>query len=170
MILAIGCKEGGDDATQPKQYYFAAETDGEQWRVSTVGQRYFGARYDDVKRRFTISVAGYDQDTGTRTTGVIISFDFLPRLGRYYFNNTGSVQPDSGVIGTYLYRRNGAERAKWSTSGYVDIESFTRDEMKGSFLFASRGDATDSTVSVTQSGSFYVPYGGGGGSVQWTGP
>lgn len=170
LILVLGCKKANNNDASIKQYYFTAETDGQLWHVNKVGEIGFGAIYSEFKKRFQISILANDQDTTTKTSFISISFDFLPKLGRYYFNNNGPQQLDSGIIATYNYRRNGLNTNKWSTSGYVDIDFFTRDEMKGTFWFTSKGDLNDPTLSTTQLGSFYVPYLGGSGSVQWTGP
>ena len=83
---------------------------------------------------------------------IFIQFDMVPTPGRYYFNNTGSVEAAGGTIAIYSHNVINHLADKWSTGGYVDIESMTNTEVKGTFNFTAKGDATDTTTTVISQG------------------
>lgn len=167
VLIAAGCKKNVSQGAGNNQYYLGAIIDGKPWEV--FGQAGFSADYFYDKSRFRITIGAGDQDTATIPTSIEINFDFVPKPGTYYFNNTGSVELDSGTIAIYTYHYINIDRYKWSTGGYVKIDSFTKDVIKGTFSFTAQGDITDTTTSYINNGQFYVGYSGGSGAV-WTGP
>lgn len=149
------------------KYYMQAEIDGKQWKVSGVGAARFSADYLQGKDRFAINV--HAKDLNPIATNISFQFDFVPKPGRYIFNNQGSSNLDSGITAVYSYYDTHPVKVKWSESGYIDLESITRSETIGSFSFTAKGDVTNpETTSITK-GSFKVTYGGSSGQI-WPGP
>ena len=64
----------------------------------------------------------------------------------------GSDQSDSGTIAVYTYYDINHDYYKWSNSGYVDIDSISKNVITGSFSFTAQGDATDTTTAHITAG------------------
>ena len=146
----------------------SAINEGRHWEVGNndVG---FVTDYDYVKKRFLLLVAGSDPTPNVQYRIISIDFDFVPRKGRYFFNNTGDLQKDSGVIAVLTYKHGPEYSYKWSLDGYVDVDTLTAQYIKGSFAVKFKGDATDTAITTLTNGSFVAPYSGSSG-LPWPGP
>ena len=169
VLFIAGCKREATSDKYPNKYFMSASINGSLWKVSNPGQAYFGAHYDNNKQRYFINIGSEDQNPNSICRSIAISFDFVPKVGRYYFNNIGSAQADSGIMASYSYKKINIISSKWSTGGYVDIEEIRRENIKGKFSFTAKGDSTDSTTISITSGSFFVINVGGNGP-PWPGP
>ena len=143
--------------------------DHREWKVTGSNNCYFVADYNYNKKRFLISITRENADPGSFAKRINIGFDFVPKVGRYYFNNTGSIQKDSGTIGSYTYKGQYNDLIKWSSGGYVEITSISKDNIQGTFDFTVNGDAADTSTVALKEGSFKAAYGESIDSV-WTGP
>ena len=145
----------------------SAEVNGTAWKASQPGDAYFMA-YIEGRPRWEILIVGVHKDIDTVANVIDISFDFLPKPGRYYFNNKLDISIDSGVSAFYTYYDINHSSTKWSTGGFVDVDSVSKEEITGSFNFTAKGDITDSTTSSVKNGKFDVSF--AGGNIEWTGP
>lgn len=174
-ILFIGCKKNNPNQESTLPYFMSANIDGKPWNMRNVNNQFlnatFSTDYSFADSSWNIHISGDNQSQDTLCYGISISFYFLPKKGRYYFNNTLSQHAVKGISAMYIYysKRLFGFAPKYSIDGYVNIEEFTKDEMKGSFNFNARGHAQDSTVTSITKGAFFVYHGGGGGR-PWPGP
>lgn len=90
--------------------------DGKPWKVSGVGAARFSAQYVHEKDRFAINVHGDAKDLNPVATNISFQFDFVPKPGRYFFNNQGSLNLDSGIIAIYSHYNSHPVKVKWSES------------------------------------------------------
>jgi hypothetical protein len=169
ILLVVGCKKNDSPDINSKGYFMSAIINGQPWKVTNFGQAYFGPQYNHSKNSFYINIGSDDQSPNTICRSIAIEFDFVPKMGKYYFNNIAPSQIDSGIIAEYTYNNVNHYSTKWSNGGYVEIESITKDDIKGSFNFTAKGDITDSTTTTITLGSFYV-VNVGGGDMPWPGP
>jgi hypothetical protein len=170
LILALVLVSCHKDETPPeKEYFMSAMIDDVWWEVSANNEVGFVTDYDYAKKRFSLLVSGSDPTPNVKYRVITISFDFVPRKGRYLFNNTGSVQKDSGTIAVLTYKFGPVYSYKWSTEGYVDVDTLTKDFIKGRFAVKFKGDASDTATTSITKGSFVAPYSGSSG-LPWGGP
>lgn len=168
-FLLISCENNNDESSIPHPYFMSSKIDGKDWKVTKYGDIYFSTSYDYSKNRFKLSLAGADHDLNSICYLMSIGFDFVPSVGRYYFNNLGDTGVESGIIAVYTYYDINHSVTKWSTGGYVDIESITRKNISGKFNFTAKGDANNPSTTTISSGSFNAVY-SGGGDKEWPGP
>lgn len=168
-FLLISCEKNNEESSIPNPYFMSSKIDGEDWKVTKPGDVYFSTSYDYSKNRFKLSLAGEDQDLNSICRLTLISFDFVPNVGRYYFNNVGDTSVESGTSAIYIYYDINHFVSKWSTGGYVDIESITSKSISGKFNFTANGDANNPSTTNISSGSFNALY-VGGGNKEWPGP
>ncbi len=168
-LILLSCKKDSSTNENIQETFMSAIIDGQNWRVSNFGDSYFGPNFDYSKNRFLINVGAKDQNPNSICNLISINFDFVPKPGRHYFNNIGSIQLDSGIIATYTHNIANVPFTKYSTSGFVDIEYFTKEIIKGKFNFTATGDITDTTITTITSGSFSA-INSGGNNTGWTGP
>ncbi len=145
----------------------SAEVNGIPWKTTEPGKAYFMA-YKEGRPRWELLIGGSQTNTDTVANLITISFEFAPKPGRYFFNNQLYITLDSGISANYSHYKVYSSSNKWSTGGFVDIESISKDEITGSFNFTAKGDITDSTTSFIKNGKFDVLY--AGGDIEWTGP
>ncbi len=169
ILLLSGCEKNNTPKPNSSDYFFEATINNHPWKATGPSSSYFGTSYIYEKNRFILSIGGTDTTLNSACQYMSIGFDFVPKPGRYYFNNDGSDQLDSGIIALYVYTDINHSSDKWSTGGYVDINTLTKDNIKGSFNFTARGDVSDSSLSTITSGSFSAIYTGGNG-MTWPGP
>ena len=168
-LFLLSCKKDNSTNENIQETFMSATIDGQNWKVSNFGDSYFGPNFDYSKNRFLINVGAKDQNPNSICNLILINFDFVPKIGRHYFNNVGSLQLDSGIIATYTHNIANVPVTKYSTAGFVDIEYFTKDIIKGKFNFIAKGNNTDTTISNLTSGSFSA-INVGGSNVSWPGP
>ena len=137
--------------------------------VSDMGRAGFRVDYEPLKQRFSLRVSGANQSPTSICNYIMIGFDFVPKPGRYYFNNNGSWQQDSGIIAIFNYNNLNVPSTKWSTGGYVDVESVSKERILGKFNFTATGDAIDTSTTKITSGYFHAYYSGFSG-MRWPGP
>jgi hypothetical protein len=166
-FLSFSCENNNEELSNP--YFMCSKIDGEDWKVTKPGDVYFSTSYDYSKNRFKLSLAGADQDLNSICRLTSISFDFVPNVGRYYFNNVGDTSVESGTSAIYIYYDINHFVSKWSTGGYVDIESITKKNIRGTFNFTAKGDANNPSTTNISSGSFNAVY-SGGSDKEWLGP
>jgi hypothetical protein len=166
-FILVGCHK--DDSAPKKEYFMSAMINDVWWEVSANNDVGFVTDYDYAKKRFSLLVAGSDPTPNVKYRVIQISFDFVPGKGRYPFNNTGSVQKDSGTIAVLTYKSGPVYSYKWSTEGYVDVDTLTKNYIKGRFVVKFKGDATDTSTTSISKGSFVAPYSGSSGLL-WPGP
>jgi len=135
-------------------YFMSAEIGGQPWKITQYGASYFATGLNFIPARNYFLIAGADTTTGTICSYIFIQFGVIPTPGRYYFNNTGDVEAAGGAIAIFTHNVINHLADKWSTGGYVDIQSMTDTEIKGTFNFTAKGDATDTTTTVISQGQF----------------
>ncbi len=168
-LFLISCEKDNQENSISNSYFISSKIDGKDWKVTKYGDVYFSTSYDFSKNRFKLSLAGSNQDLNSICNLLSIQFDFVPNIGRYYFNNIGDTGVESGITAVYTYYDINHSVNKWSSGGYVEIESITKKNISGTFNFTAKGDANNpSTTSIT-SGSFNALYTGGGDKI-WPGP
>lgn len=168
-VLLISCEKNNEESSIPNPYFMYSKIDGKDWKVTKYGDVYFTTSYDYSKSRFKLFLAGSDQDLNSICYLMSIRFDFVPTVGRYYFNNIGDTSIESGIIAVYTYYDINNSVNKWSSGGYVDIESITRKNISGKFNFTAKGDANNPSTTNISSGSFDAVY-LGGSDKEWPGP
>jgi hypothetical protein len=166
LLTSLGCRKNNDasnnNGVELKSIYLSAVVDGAVWDVKGSDQAYFETISDG--QRNTLLIAGINNSLAPANGAapmIFISFDFIPKLGRYYFNNQGDVQSDSGTSATYS--PGGNSQPKWSTGGYVDIDSVSEQVITGAFNFMAAGGSSDTTATIITQGQFEVLYVGGSG-------
>jgi hypothetical protein len=167
LLFSVSCRKHNNNSANNTgvnldSIYFTANVDGATWYLTGPDQAYFMTSFDG--QRNTLLIGGVNKSLATANSGpamILISFDFIPKRGRYYFNNQGDVQADSGISATYSPGDN--LQPTTSTGGYVDIDSVSKLVVTGSFNFTAVGDAGDSSTSYITLGQFEVLYVGGSG-------
>lgn len=148
----------------------SAVINGHVWNITNFGDSYFGADLlPYINNSFNIYIGGTNLIQNKICSRLAISFGFVPKIGRYYFNNKGSILSGSGIAASYTYDNVYTSITKWSTGGFVDIDTITKKTIKGRFNFTAKGEMIDTATSTIQLGSFFAVFTGGSGGI-WPGP
>jgi hypothetical protein len=119
-----------------------------------------------------ITLLGNNPDGDTSCVGIVITFDYVPKVGRHYFNNRplSYLLADTGLLCDYSYVSPlyGFSETRYSMDGYVDVTSISRDNIQGSFMFHAVLATSDTTIVPVTDGLFYLHY--LEGSDNWPGP
>ena len=166
-LIFISCHK--DETPVKKEYFLSAIIDGLWWERSANNDVGFATDYDNIKKRFRLNIVASDPTPNVKYRIITIGFDFVPKKGHYVFNNTGSLQNDSGIIAIITYRFGPDYSYKWTVDGYVDVDTLTKEYVKGKFAARFRGDATDTSITTLTNGLFVAPYSGSSG-LPWPGP
>jgi hypothetical protein len=167
VFIVVSCHK--EDSPPKKEYFMSGIIDGLWWEVNANNDVGFVTDYDYAKKRFSLLLAGSDPTPNVKYRIITFSFDFIPKKGHYPFNNIGSVQKDSGTIAVLTYKLGPDYSYKWSTDGYVDIDTLSKEYIKGKFAVNFKGGANDTTSTAVTRGSFVAPYSGSSG-LPWPGP
>jgi hypothetical protein len=170
-----GCTKKNVLDKRPSPYFIKASFNGIQREITENTQfsyLSFQAQLNRYNNRWRINMISDNDDKDTICRGIWISFDYVPTVGKHYFNNLPlSSLPDSGMIGYYTYFNTISDgpQARYTKDGYVDVTEIGRDDFKGTFTFnAVAESSTDTTVIAVTKGSFYLHNYGGGDN--WPGP
>ena len=74
----------------------------------------------------------------------------------------------SGITATYAYWSINRHDYKWSSEGYIDINTISIDSISGRFSFKAAGSANNADTTTITDGSFNALYVGSRGKV-WRG-
>ncbi len=168
-LFFMACEKEPIEPNNSTAYFMSTKINEQNWSVTNFGDAYFTTGYDYVQKKHTLNIRAVNQDLSSLCNQLGISFDFVPKIGRYYFNNIADTNIDSGIIATFTYYAINHSSTKWSNSGYVDIEYNSKDNIKGKFNFTAKGDSSDPSITAITSGSFSVINVGGSGE-PWPGP
>lgn len=102
-----------------------------------------------------------------KTRDIYISISQPPRLGKYVFNNIGISINDAG--GSYREWDNNSNITYYSIDGFVNITSFTKTKIVGTFEFNAQPNSNVSNqVSTIKEGKFIASISGVSGQ-PWNG-
>ncbi|MDT0689161.1 hypothetical protein RM549_05155 [Salegentibacter sp. F188] len=171
LATFISC-DPEDEEAEP-YYFMSATIDGASWETSGVGHARFSTEYWYPEESYRIDIHAENMYVNPqpldRGKEIRFNFGFVPEPGKYYFDNEGSVQAESGVIGVFTHWNQNHYAYKWSESGFIEIESISRDLISGNFSLTVKGDAANPGITTITEGKFNVLYRGGTGKA-WEGP
>jgi Family of unknown function (DUF6252) len=175
LFYLYGCVKDNSHVQTPSPYFIEAEFNDTK-RVITENSAFnfarFSAELNHNDNRWSIHILSDNVEQDTVCRGIWITFDYVPKVGRHYFNNSPlSFLPKSGLIGIYSYYNTigNTWQTRYTKDGYVDVTEINRDEMKGTFTFnATTESITDTAIVAVTKGSFYLH--NYGGSDYWPGP
>jgi hypothetical protein len=162
LLLSIGCsKEKDKDSLETDPYYLSAIIDKTFWKVEGFGTVSYVAPYDYNNNRYEIIIVAGKLSTAYDKI-ISFHFNFLPPLGKYFFNNEGVECSDSCITAGYVYwDANHNDHVKYSDEGYIEITSISCRSLSGFFSFTAKGYGSDSDTSYINEGRFNAAYGGG---------
>jgi len=136
---SIGCKKSAVNPS-PNLYFMQADINGKKWKVSGIHASFFA----DSILALKASETAINGDTGSNSPDSIcrminFNFGFIAKPGRYYFNNNGDVDGVNGISANIVYFIGPAQYIKYSNSGYIDVTSINKDNIKGDFTFTAKG-------------------------------
>ena len=102
-LFFMACEKDPIDTDNSTAYFMATKINDQNWSVTNFGDAYFTTGYDYVQKKHTLSIRAINQDLTSIGNQLGISFDFVPKTGRYYFNNIADTNVDSGIIATFTY-------------------------------------------------------------------
>jgi hypothetical protein len=172
-LALLSCLRFNSDQSIPQGHYFMkAGIDSKIWETEGQDKVIFDADFNFNDNRFTIGLGGNNlfcnppDDYGKM---ISFSFGFVPVPGRYFFNNKRDLSLDSGITATYAYWNVNRHDYKWSSEGYIDINTISIDSISGRFSFKAAGSANNADTTTITDGSFNALYVGSSGKV-WRGP
>jgi hypothetical protein len=177
LFFLYGCSKQNVVEQKPNPWFIKATFNGTPWQLTAekptpFSALTFQASLNPTNKRWSIHILTDKNNSDTVCRGIWISFDYVPTVGKHYFNNVPlSYLPEGGMLGYYSYYNTVSNTwdNRYSKDGYVEITSISRDELKGNFSFNSIAQSsTDTAVVAITSGAFYLPF--TAGSDYWTGP